>query len=44
MIIFESILTSFKPSTIVGGSWGSTENRLQPETKPPLGNLACPNL
>jgi len=27
-----------------GGSWGSTENWLEPKTKPPLGNLACPNL
>jgi len=40
----ESILTSFKPSIIFGGSWGSTENWLEPKTEPPLGNLACPNL
>ena len=26
------------------GSWGSTENRLEPKTKPPLVILTCPNL
>jgi len=41
---FESILTSFKLSIIFGGSWSSTENWLEPKTKPPSGNLACPNL
>jgi len=44
MIIFESILISFKPSLIFGGSWGCTENWLEPKTEPPLGNLACPNM
>jgi len=44
LVIFESILTTFKLSIIYGGSWGSIENWLQPKTKPPLGNLACPNL
>jgi len=34
----------FKPSIVFGGSWGSTENWLEPKTKPPSGNLACPNL
>jgi len=43
LLIFELILTSFKPSIIFGGSWGSTENWLEPKTKPPLRNLTCPN-
>jgi len=43
MIIFESILTTFESSIIFGGSWGSIENWLKPETKLLLGNLACPN-
>jgi len=42
VLIFESILTSFKPSIIFGGSWGSTKNWLEPKTEPPPGNLACP--
>jgi len=25
-----------------GSSWGSIENWLEPKTKPPSGNLACP--
>jgi hypothetical protein len=41
---FESILTSFKLSVISGGSWDSTEDWLEPATKPPSGNFACPNL
>jgi len=41
---FQVDLTSFKPSIILGGSWGSTENWLEPKIEPPLGNLACPNL
>jgi len=44
MIIFGSILTTFESSSIFGGSWISIENWLEPQTKPPLGNLACPNL
>jgi len=44
LLIFESILTSFKPSIVFGGSWGSTENWLVPKIKPSSGNLACPNL
>jgi len=43
LLIFESILTSFKLSIIFRGNWGSIENWLKPMTKPPLGNLACPN-
>ena len=30
MIIFESILTTFEASTIFWGSWGSSENQLEP--------------
>jgi len=44
MIIFGSILTTFESSSIFGGSWGTIENWLDPETKPPSGNLACPDL
>ncbi len=44
LLIFESILTSFKLSIIFGGSWGSTENWLKPKNEPPSGNLSCPNL
>jgi len=44
MIIFESILTTFELSIIFRGSWGSSVNCLEPEIKPPLGNLACQNL
>jgi hypothetical protein len=33
----------FGLSSIFGGSCGSIENWLDPKTKPPLGNLACPN-
>ncbi len=44
LLIFESILTSFKPSIVFEGSWGSTENWPEPKTEPQLGNLACPNL
>jgi len=43
MIIFGSILTTFELSSIVGGSWGSIENWLEPNIEPPSGNLACPN-
>jgi len=44
LLIFESILTSFKTSIIFGGSLGIAENWLEPKTKQPSGNLACPNL
>jgi len=47
MIIFGSILTffaNFELSIIFRGSWGSIENWLEPKTKPPQENLACPNL
>jgi len=42
MLIFGLILNTFESSSIFGGSWGSFENWLEPKTKPPLGNLACP--
>jgi len=42
MNIFGSILTTFESSSIFRGSWGSIENWLNPKTKPPSGNLACP--
>jgi hypothetical protein len=35
-------LTSFKPSIVFGGSWGSTENWLKPKTEPPLGYFSLP--
>jgi len=43
MIIFGSILTILKWRIIFSGSWGSIKNWFQPKTKPPSGNLACPN-
>jgi len=43
MIIFESILTSLKSSSVSESSWGSIENCLVPKTNPPTENLACPN-
>jgi len=43
MISFGSILTTFELSSIFVCSWGSIEHLLEPETKPPSGNLACPN-
>jgi hypothetical protein len=43
MIIFGSILSTFKWNSIFGGSWGSIENRCKTKTEPPSGNLACPN-
>jgi len=54
MDIFRSILTTFKLSSIFGGttfklssifggSWCSFENWLEPKTEPPSENLACPN-
>jgi len=44
MVIFGLILTTFELSSIFGGSWGSSENRLEPKIKPLSGNSACPNL
>ncbi len=44
LLIFESILTSFKPRIVFGGRWGGTENWLEPKTEPPWENLVCPNL
>jgi len=43
MIIYGSNLTAFELSVIFGGSWVSIENWLELKTKPPSGNLACPN-
>jgi len=39
MIIFELLLTIFEANFIFRGSWGSTENWLEPKTKPPSENL-----
>jgi len=44
LLILESILTTLKLGIVFRGSWGSIENWLEPETVPPSGNLACPNL
>jgi len=44
MILFGSILTTFKLSIVFKGSWGSIENWLEPKTKPPSGNIACQNM
>jgi len=33
MIILGLILTTFKSSSVFGGSWGSIENWLEPKTK-----------
>ncbi len=41
---FGSIFTTFELSILFGGSLGSVANWLKPKTKPPEGNLACPNL
>jgi len=38
MIILESILTNFKSSIVLKGSWGSSVNWLKPKIKPPLAN------
>jgi len=44
MIIFESILTTFKLSIVSIGSWGnSCANKLESKIEPRLWNLACPN-
>ncbi len=42
IIIFGSILTTIKLSSIFGGSWGSIENWFNPKTERPSGNLALP--
>ena len=44
LLIFESILTTFKLSIIHRGRWDSIENWLEPKTEPPSGNLASPNM
>jgi len=44
IIIFESILTTFKFSVIFRDSWGCSVNWLEPKIDPPQANLACPNL
>ncbi len=44
LIIFGSIFTTFELSIIFGGSWGCIENWVEPKIKPPLENLACPNI
>jgi hypothetical protein len=38
LLIFESILTTFKLRIIHRGSWGSIENWLDPKTEQPSGN------
>jgi len=43
MIIIWLLLTIIESSSVFGGSWGSIENWLEPKTKLPSGNLACPN-
>jgi len=43
MIIFESNLATFTFCVDFCGNWGSIENWLEPKTKLPSGNLACPN-
>ena len=43
MIIFKSILTTFEVSLVFWGSWDSSKNCLEPNTKQPLQILACPN-
>jgi hypothetical protein len=43
MIIFDSILTTFKLSIIFRGNWGSSDNWLEPKIEPPQANLACSN-
>jgi len=35
MIIFESLLTTFESSIIIGGSRGGSENMLEPKTLTP---------
>jgi len=44
MIIFKSILNTFKLSTVFRGSWVSSVNWHKPKFEPPSTNLACPNL
>jgi len=38
-----SIFTTLELSITFVGSWSNIENWVEPKTKPPLGNLACPN-
>jgi len=44
MIIFGSILTTLRLSSIFGGSWGSIESWLEPNIEAPSENSAYPNL
>jgi len=39
MIIFESILSTFKSSYILRGSWDSSVNWLEPQIEPPKANF-----
>jgi len=41
---FGLIFTTFESSSLLRGSWASIEKWLEPKTKLPSGNLACPNL
>ncbi len=43
MIIFESILTTFKASVVFEGFCSSDKNWLKPKNEPTFTNLACPN-
>jgi hypothetical protein len=44
MIIFESILTTFKSRVVFRGSSDSSDNWFEPRIEPALANLACPNM
>jgi hypothetical protein len=43
MIIFESILITFKLSVVLRGTWDSSVNWLEPKIEPASANLAGPN-
>jgi hypothetical protein len=40
---FESIVTTFEASFILGGGWGSSKNWLELKIEAPLSSLACLN-
>ena len=42
MIIFGSILTTFKSIIIFKGRWGGIENWHEPKTKPNIGKFSLP--
>jgi len=44
MIIVESILTTIELIVVFRGGRGTSANWLEPKTKLPPVNLACPNL